>query len=288
MSKKAKFRLFLALFLALILLGMAGYGFLSTRVVTLKFREARLPGLPAEFDGTTVLFVSDLRADSLSGPRDIKRLMDQLMQTAPDILILGGDYTGDLFWDSASDAPDLRLRLFASLAGLQAPLGKFCVAGDMDLRLDQHEAGSLSDACLTGGFTLLRDEAALVTKDGATLAILGLDDWTRGSRDTGAALSALDGVAAAICVSHSPDALPPLLAETDSVLLALCGHTLGGQLRLPFFRMNPSVYGDRFVSGVAEENGVPVVVSQGIGVSRVPLRWGSRPDAYVITLRCGG
>ena len=285
MRKKTKWILFFLCLTLAAALVFAALGFVKSRVVTLDYETVYLSGLPAEFDGTTILFVSDLRAGYLTGPDSLKRLMDQIMEAGPDILILGGDYTGDHLWDKDEDGPTVRLRLFSALSGIEAPLGKYCVAGDMDRRLDQKSGAALSDACLTGGFVLLSNEAALLHKGTATLAILGLDDWSRGQRDIEGCAEAIAEADAAVCVSHNPDAVPSLLAATHRAGLVLCGHTLGGQIDLPFYSMNPSVYGRLYLGGHTQEDGVDVIVSRGVGTSRLPLRWNAPADALLITLR---
>ena len=285
MRKKTKLTLFLAGFLLLCVAAVGLWGFVQSRIVTLKYETVYLSGLPAEFDGTTVLFVSDLRAGTLSSPSGLRKLMDQLMGAKPDLLILGGDYTGDHIWDGGRDGATLRLRVFSALSSLQAPLGKYCVAGDLDRKLDRERGAALSDACLTGGFKLLSNDAALLIGKTGTLALLGLDDWTRGQRDIGKCVQAISGADAAICVSHSPDAIPSLLAAAGDVDLILCGHTLGGQIDLPFYTMNPSAYGRLYLGGRVQEDGVEVLVSRGVGTSIVPLRWNAPADALLITLR---
>ena len=62
--------------------------------------------------------------------------------------------------------------------------------------------------------------------------------------------------------------------------LTIAGHTHGGQIRLPMVPpvWAPSAYGARFAYGHIVENGRHMIVSGGLGSSKVPLRLGVPPE----------
>ena len=68
--------------------------------------------------------------------------------------------------------------------------------------------------------------------------------------------------------------------------LALCGHTHGGQVVL-FNRAlkSPSDYGEKYRTGWKKENGVDIMISNGVGTSFLPVRLGARPQIHLITLK---
>ena len=70
------------------------------------------------------------------------------------------------------------------------------------------------------------------------------------------------------------------------VALTLAGHTHGGQIRLPFVPpfWAPSAYGARFAYGHIVEQGRHMIVSGGLGTSKVPLRLGMPPEIVRVTL----
>ena len=86
-----------------------------------------------------------------------------------------------------------------------------------------------------------------------------------------------------ILLAHEPDiftAVPPRVA------LTLAGHTHGGQIVLPFMPplWTPSEYGARFAYGHIVEQGRHMIVSGGLGCSKVPLRLGVPPEIVRVTL----
>lgn len=91
---------------------------------------------------------------------------------------------------------------------------------------------ALAQACAAGGGALLVNESARVSFDGAAVEIVGLDDPTKGHPDVGAALAGCPGDAAVrIALVHSPAAWQEVGRLGAHILL--CGHTHGGQIRLP-------------------------------------------------------
>lgn len=85
----------------------------------------------------------------------------------------------------------------------------------------------------------------------------------------------------AIVMAHSPDHVRGL--EPDRVLLAVCGHTHGGQVRLPIIGapwIPVRAPLPRF-AGYMHLDGVRTYVSRGIGAT-VPVRLGSVPEATLV------
>ncbi len=160
--------------------------------------------------------------------------------------------------------------------------------------LDRDGGGSLAAVMASGGVTLLRDQAIRLEKDGASLVILGVDDWTTGMQDVRTPPSLVDASDCVILLSHNPEAIPTLNTQPASggawIDLALTGHTHGGGVCL-FGRelFNPLADDERYTAGWHRENSAKVLISTGIGNTFLPLRLNARPQAYLITLtRAGG
>ena len=86
-----------------------------------------------------------------------------------------------------------------------------------------------------------------------------------------------------ILAVHEPDIFTKV---PERVSLTLAGHTHGGQIRVPFLweRYVPSAYGARFAYGHIVEQGRHMVVSGGLGVSKIPMRIGVPPEIVRIEL----
>ena len=270
-------------------------------VIAVRCVELPLRDLPPAFEGTTLVYLSDLHMTTLSPPGKMAALMKQLEKIQPDLLILGGDYTGnDILGELAvrnsreiygSKQAEMREFFFLSLADFEAPLGKFAVAGDMDNLLERSAQTSLADAAAMGGVKLLRDETARIEKDGQTLALTGVDEWRTGIQDTRTPARGLRSGDCVILVCHNPEALPQLAAQPGEdgaqwIDAALTGHTLGGQIKIGGRELfNPLAGDERYSAGWHMESGVKLLISEGLCGSFLPLRLGTRSEIHVITLR---
>jgi len=86
-----------------------------------------------------------------------------------------------------------------------------------------------------------------------------------------------------VLLSHSPDPFPRV---PTTIRLMLAGHTHCGQIRLPFVGALSiySEHGDRYACGRVDEAGKVLVVGAGLGTSVLPLRFGTPPDLWLVTI----
>ena len=87
-------------------------------------------------------------------------------------------------------------------------------------------------------------------------------------------------------MAHEPDIFPDVPAR---VAVTLSGHTHGGQIRVfgrsPFV---PSRFGSRYIHGHIIEGGRHLIVSAGLGMSGIPVRFGAPPEIVVVELGAPG
>jgi predicted MPP superfamily phosphohydrolase len=90
-----------------------------------------------------------------------------------------------------------------------------------------------------------------------------------------------------IMLVHEPDIFVKI---PKRITLTLAGHTHGGQVSLPFFGppIVPSVYGQRFAYGHIVEHGRNLIVSAGLGLTGIPVRFGVPPEITVVTVGAPG
>src|SRR5262249_1550497 len=88
-----------------------------------------------------------------------------------------------------------------------------------------------------------------------------------------------------ILMIHEPDVFPQVPAR---VALTVAGHTHGGQVRIAGYApIVPSRYGQRYVYGHIVEDGRNLIVSAGLGCSKLPIRFGAPPEIVVIDVASG-
>jgi predicted MPP superfamily phosphohydrolase len=231
----------------------------------------RLPRLPAEWDGLSILHLSDFHYIGTLCLPFFERLAELAQQTRPDLIV----FTGDLL-------DDMRLVdwLPSTLGRLDAPLGRYFILGNHDWYLEPEtiraRLAELGWHDLAGRTVTLAEGKPPVVLGGSELPWMGQHPDFGGSPD-----------AFRILLSHTPDNLP--WAQRHGVDLMLSGHNHGGQVVLPVIGpiYSPSVYGCRYASGVFQVPPTLLYVSRGIS-GRHPVRWRCRPELTKLVLRSGG
>ncbi|MFC4426253.1 metallophosphoesterase [Deinococcus navajonensis] len=231
-----------------------------------------------------VAFLTDLHYGPFMRAGSVSAWVQATNAERPDLVLLGGDY---LDVEPGHDVQPL----LNELRELRAPLGVYGVWGNHDYgSFGEGRRGldwtvyreALRRAFAGVGIKVLRNENRAVRED---LDVAGLDDLTRGEPDVAATLRPAAGPPrATLLLSHNPDVLPEL---PQGVGLVLCGHTHGGQVRLPLLGapLVPSRYGQRYAMGwVRGAHDTPAYVSRGLGVTGVPLRVLCEPELTLLTL----
>jgi len=231
--------------------------------------------LPGSFAGLRVALVTDPHLGPFNSLEYIARAVDTVNALSPDLIAVGGDFV---------HGPDRRKQLdpcLHQLARLTAPLGVFAVPGNHD-----HYAGidRARRAIRDAGLTDLTNTGAWLQRGGCRLRLGGVDDLLCG--DPRPDLAAGDAGPDDCCVllSHNPEVAEKL--DDPRVRLMLSGHMHGGQVVIPGigYRCLPSLYGDKYVSGLVHGPVAPVYVSRGVGVIGLPIRFRCRPEVNLLRL----
>jgi predicted MPP superfamily phosphohydrolase len=217
-------------------------------------------------------FASDFHAGATTDPRQLAEACDALAALSPDVLLLGGDFV--------SVRAAYIDHLAEHLARVPAPLGKFAVLGNHDMRADvaRVEAGLRA-----AGVRMVTNAHVRLPAPFADIHICGIDDPTRG--DPRADLAMDDVTGTRIVLMHSPDGLAAI--GDRSFALALCGHTHGGQVVLPWGTplfvpggaLNRRYCSGRFAVGASAEG--TLLVSHGVGCSTIPVRLFAAPEVHL-------
>ena len=219
-------------------------------------------------------WLCDLHYGPFIGVGSVTAWVDATLELQPDIVLLGGDLVDAVGRDDPRPLID-------QLARLRAPLGVWSVWGNHDHRRLRTRGGiaAFEGALAEAGITTLRNHGVQVRDD---LYLAGLDDWREGRPDLTATLAGRPAGVPCLLLSHNPDALPRVPEDVD---LTLCGHTHGGQVRLPFVGpiVTSSRYGRRFAAGWVRGPALGYV-SRGLGVSQLPVRVMCPPELTDLTL----
>ena len=228
--------------------------------------------VPEAFEGFRIAFISDLHYKSLLKEKGLNDLVRLLIAQKADVLLMGGDY---------QEGCEYVEPLFSALARVKTPMGTYGVMGNNDYERCHDD---IVNTMKHYGMHPLEHEVDTLRKDGQQIIIAGVRnpfDLGRNGVSPTLALSPKDFV---ILLVHTPDYIEDVsVVNTD---LALAGHTHGGQVRV--FGVAPALnshYGNRFITGLAYNTAkIPLIITNGIGTSKLPIRVGAPAEIIVITL----
>ncbi len=239
--------------------------------------------LPEAFDGFRIAHISDLHNAQIG--KDNETLLDMLRASKPDMIA----FTGDTIDCKRTDMEVARR--FLQQAMEIAPC--YFIKGNHEntvkdftrLKLPMEEMGVV----------ILEDARTQISKDGASITLLGLTDpsyqktdlWGDAATMTAIVLSGLykqeDGFT--VLLSHRPEIFSTYVKT--GVDLVLTGHAHGGQFRLPWvgglYAPNQGVFPE-YDAGLYIDGNTHMVVSRGIGNSLFPFRLNNRPELILIEL----
>ena len=256
-----------------------------------SFREARvteevvsLPPSFASLKGRTLLFVSDIHLSRTFTLMALRRLIHQIDSYQPDMLLLGGDYAESSTWQR---------QFFKEISAIMPPLGIYAVVGNNDTECFSENIDELRQIAAENGITLLMNESVRVRAGADYITIAGLDDFEYGSFPYCPLFDHTSASSLRILLSHYPQGAAYYSAHIDGVQphLAFSGHTHGGQFSLcgitPFsVGFERRIHGMKLpaVSGWTNLKNTRLLVSDGIGTSRLPFRLCVPPVFHVIRL----
>ncbi|HYI14086.1 MAG TPA: metallophosphoesterase [Thermomicrobiales bacterium] len=244
-----------------------------------------LPGLPNAWVGLRIAHLSDFHAGGEIPLDFLQHAKVVALAESPNIIALTGDFynagqpgvVGDLFTTWPDDVP------------------VFAVLGNHDHRATGANLAGLLGELSASDVEVLRNRAVEINLRGLPAWIVGVDDPFSWLMDEEAAFGALPASAGALLyLAHSPVAAQTV--PTGRARLMLSGHTHGGQVRLvpngrvPFvtlarrLRGSPARPDPDIHRGVHWLRGTVVVISHGLGVSKLPWRFRTRPQVILIDL----
>lgn len=256
------------------------------------------PCLPDELDGVCLCQVSDLHITPLVRNRlavtnALNRIATgEITGTKPDLFL----FTGDMIFLQAGIAP-----FFTWLDSLgDTILPALFVLGNAEnksyVRRSDVEKGFATRHLSLLNNTSLRVCLPRPDRPDALLQVVGVDDPHTRHSDFPRAYANADPNAWTLLLCHSPDGIVEL--HDFRADLMLCGHTHGGQVRLP--RFGAIAANTRRVKGLVmgwytgevlrrqakyAVGNVRMYISRGLGGGNFPGRLNCRPEIALFTLR---
>ncbi len=232
-----------------------------------------------------IVLMSDFHAGAYNRAEKFRRWVGRANQEEADFIVLLGDYL------EGRELNEDGLEAVRVLKELKAEKGVFAIPGNHDY--DKHapfEAGRrdmlerLVSALSPEVHFLINEEVEFESR-GRELRLVGLDDFWGGKQDVSLAIKPGKGLS--IVAGHNPDIVDKLAAMQNTLLV--CGHTHGGQIRLPLIgqviKQPDTKYGRKYGYGFFKLPGDSrLLVTSGLGSLGTRARLFCRPEIVVLEI----
>lgn len=254
------------------------------------------PDLPEAFDGFKITQISDVHSGSFDNAEKINYAIDLINEQDTDIILFTGDIVN-------THAVEMNPWLDTFNRIKKYKYGKFAVLGNHDygeyvtwpnqaMKNENFEA--IKNLYGQIGFDLLLNEHRYIEKDGAKIALVGVENWGKNFKQAGdlnMASQKLNSEEFKVLMSHDPSHWEYEVKEhPKNFHLTLSGHTHGMQfgIEIPgYFKWSLAEYIYKQWAGLYENKGRYVYVNRGFGFHAYPGRVGIMPEITVIELKKG-
>lgn len=273
------------------------YGFTNKYRYQVRRVPLTMKNLPDAFKGLRAVHISDIHSGSFTDKYAVEEGINKILELNPDIIF----FTGDLVNDHAHEMDSFR-DLFRKL---RAPLGVFSILGNHDYGeyalpggLSEKErvekvkdnVEKLKELHQNLGWQLLMNEHAVISRNGQTIAVLGIENWSMkgnfpryGKMEEAYPASA--GHPFKILLSHDPSHWEGEVRQKyRDIDLMLAGHTHGMQfgVEFPGFKWSPVQYMYKQWAGLYKQEEQVLYVNRGFGFIGYPGRVGILPEITVL------
>jgi uncharacterized protein len=259
-------------------LGLYEAGLRAARQPVVRSLCFEFSSLPAAFHGFRILHLSDFHIDGVHG---LAERTAEIVATLPvDVCVMTGDYRFEVFGPCDQVYPRMGLILRA----VRARYGVLGILGN-------HDPAEIAMELARMGVHMLINDATKLNSGGSSMWIAGVDDpHYYGCDDLGTALSEVPNEGFKVLLAHTPEMYEE--AHAAGIHLYLCGHTHGGQIRLPKpFRgawatpIRNAACPQEYTRGSWNHGGLQGYTTTGVGASLLPVRHNCPPEIVVIELR---
>ncbi|MCK4259605.1 MAG: metallophosphoesterase [Halanaerobiales bacterium] len=238
--------------------------------ISVKRYTIVVPNLPTEFEGFTILHLSDLHSKEFG--KNQSWLIKIINQENFDVIAV----TGDLI-DKRNPRIEPAVKLLQHLKSKQI----FFVPGNHEWWVDFQSREELESL----GINIMENSSYKLSKGNSHIWILGVDDPYLGRDRLDKALKNVDDSMPKILLAHAPNIFSS--AVQNQINLVLVGHTHGGQIRIPF--IGPIIapgqgFFPKFDYGKFDSGFTSMIINGGLGESVLPIRFNIKPEVVLIKL----
>ena len=230
--------------------------------------ELTLPHLPIQFDGYSIIQISDFHFGSWLKKAFLEEAINQVNSLLPDLVVITGDFVSfspDKYSDDLIDC----------LKALKPKDQVVAVLGNHD---HWSNADEVRRVLIHSHVKELNNRVFILEKGGACLYIAGVDDHLTKLDRLDRVVELIPTESVAILLAHEPD-FADESASTGRFDLQLSGHSHGGQIIFPFIsRFFLPAKARKYPSGLYQIKDMYLYTNRGLGTTWLNLRYQCPPE----------
>jgi hypothetical protein len=254
--------------------------------VSLRVVEFKKKNLPADLQGLKIAFISDIQADRYTNDTRLERFISKVNSTNPDLVLVAGDMI--------TSSPDYINTSAKYVGKLKSKYGIYSCVGDHDnwayWRDSERSLREVMEAMTKNNIQMIDNGRRIINVNNSevnvtfvtntyveTISAETLDSLTQLEKDYDLK----------IFLTHQPRNKFIDAAIKHNYDLLLAGHTHGGQVTFffPFYNLSPTLIETKYVRGDFKFGDMLMIVTRGLGMSLLPLRYNSTPEVTLIVLK---
>jgi len=245
----------------------------------LKIKEQSIidSKLPDNFYGLKIVQISDIHYKVTTNNEELQKIVNEINLLKPDIVILNGDLFNKNINYSKDDYNDLT----KILDDINCNIGKYAIKGDNDKNISKWET-IINDS----DFVNMNDTYEFIYSKGLEpILLVGINSENNMKKNINKIYEEINQkYDYSILMLHKPDSINKI--DYSKFNLILAGHSLNGQIKLPWVGglIKPSgakIYYDEYY----ELDDTKMYISGGIGTNKYKFRFNNRPSINFFRLR---
>lgn len=272
-----KILLFIIIFVSLFMLYSRYIGINGLKVKEYSVIDSKIP---ENFYGLKIIHLSDIHYKMTTSKKELEKVVNEINLLKPDIVILSGDLFNKDITYTKNDYNDL----IELLGSINYNVGKYAIKGDNDLDIKKWE-----NIMEESNFINLNNNYDFIYyNDTNPILLTGISSNIKKNHIKTSINSINEQIKDeyyySILLLHEPDYIDNI--DYSKFNLILSGHSLNGQIKLPFIGgiikpKGAKVYYDEYY----DLENTKLYISSGIGTNKFKFRFNNTPSFNLYRLK---
>lgn len=300
--------LFILKLIAILFVLIIGFNLILNKNIFVKKYKIQSEKITKSFNNYKIVQITDVH--SIRNEIQLEKIINKIKKCKPDLICVTGDLIDSDYYsiqnnlyenNEITQIEELTVKFMNELVNFA---DTYYIYGNHEMMLlDDPENNMFKLALEKSGVKILNNKVQVLEKEGEKINLIGVQDPATLYKDEKYAnvknsnkekvevilndlfLEIPEENNFTILLSHRPEYFE--LYDKYNIELALTGHTHGGIIKMPIIKgiyAHPQGWLPKYSYGIYEANDFSMIISGGIGYSKLPIRIFNPPEICVITL----